>query len=430
MNNYHKKAISLLLSFLLVLLSLATPFFGGVRTAKAGNPPSISVEGGTSSQTHVNNAAVYKITLTNNCDDAETFDLSAGGTSNGWTAEIFDSSNANQISQTPQIDPGETYVFYARITPESKVCDGMQDNTTITVSPQSGNCGSSSVTLTTTAINGGTLVLTKSVSPSDAKVGDTVTWTIHIKNTGNDPIGDVTITDTLGAGCSYNSDIDFHGHNPESGTYPDWAYNEIQPGADYEVTFSSTVTGCSDIDNSISGKWGINECQNVSTLASVKFVPTTPDIDYTISDISVPYCGSASIDIPITNSGNGNADNFKLKIDKIPDFYSISNIGSDWSYDSNTGEFSYNGGSSAGSIAPNETVHLTFTVSMPYGHCDTVQGSATLKYTAEYQSSCGDSFYNPSKIGNILVIGKAPHFDLEKTGPRSVDIGQTGLTYT
>lgn len=56
-------------------------------------------------------------------------------------------------------------------------------------------------------------------------------------------------------------------------------------------------------------------------------IPTTPSIQYVAPNISVPYCGSTDIAIPITNNGDGVARNFKLKIDRISQDYQISNIG-------------------------------------------------------------------------------------------------------
>ena len=432
--SFFGKLIIFSVSLMFIFSSFAIPF-GGMKNLPAVKADTSISATNTSLSTHVKVAADYELTITNNCANEDDITVSTSGTATGWTVDLLDSNDSTTLNNPITIPGNGTHTIYVHITPSASVCNDATDTTTVKATSAGNNgcsSGSSSVDLTTTAINTGNLVITKSVSPDEAKVGDTVTWTIHIKNTGNDPIGNVTITDTLGSGSTYNNDINFNGHNPDSGGYPQWKYNEIQIGDDYTVTFSSTISGCSDVDNNLSGKWGLSgsECQNVSTLASVKLIPTAPDIDYTISDISVPYCGSTNVDIPITNSGDGIAKNFKLKIDKIPDFYTISNIGSDWSYNSSTGEFTYLVGTPSGAIQPNTTVHLTFTVTMPSGHCDTSQGNATLKYTAEYGDPCGNAFYNPSKVGTISVTNGAPYFDLTKTGPRSVNIGQTGLTYT
>ena len=103
--------------------------------------------------------------------------------------------------------------------------------------------------------------------------------------------------------------------------------------------------------------------------------------------------------------------------------------GQDWSYDSGSGVFTYTGGSPAGSIAPGGAVNLDFTVAMPHSSCNLSQAGADLKYLPEYYDGCGNLFITPTKVSSIGLIGAAPSLTVTKSGPESVNVGETGNTY-
>ncbi|MGC8756898.1 MAG: hypothetical protein ACP5QX_00400, partial [Caldisericaceae bacterium] len=425
----EKKVLSIYVA-LVLMLNL-------VPWGRAVAAPGLSVSPSNAQSTQVGVYVSYKITVTNSCSEADIFNITYLPADSNWTVALFGSDNSTPLSDhnsdsirdTGSIPAGGSVDIYVRVTPDYAVCNNSQYPLTVTATSTNGNCGgSAAVILTTTAIHTGNLVITNSASPVEAKVGDTVTWTIHIKNTGSDPIANVAITDTLGSGCTYSGNFT-SSPAQTSGTYPSWNYSQIPAGSDYIVTFTSTISGCSNADNSFSATWG-NGCQTQTTFASVKIIPTVPSISYTAPNISVPYCSSTNVSIPIINNGDGFAKEFKLKIDKIPSFYNISNIASSWNYDSLTGEFTYTGGTPSGTIPSGATVDLSFTLTMPPGSCNTSQGNATLIFTAEYKDPCGNPFYNPSQIGSIGVSGTGAYFDISKTGPGAVDIGQAGLTYS
>ncbi|MGC8943033.1 MAG: hypothetical protein ACP5KX_02855, partial [Caldisericia bacterium] len=405
----------------------------------------VSISPSNSLTTRVNTNATFTFRVTNNCTSQNIYNVQV--TSNiptGWTIGLYYDqngtnplvdNNGDDIPDTGTINSGANKNFYVLIKPNSSICHNKTENFVIRVQGTNSNCENPQTnyidsTISVTTINDGNLVITKEANPKEGKVGDYITWTIRIKNTGSDPIGNVNITDTLGSGISNPSNFVYGGVTPQ-GSFPNWIYNEIPVNTEYTIQFTTIISGCSDIHNIVDAWWGVNEgniCQTQHILQSVKIIPTVPNIQFTAPNISVPYCGSTNVTIPITNSGNGVAKNFKLKIDTIPSGYQISNIGSNWSYDSQTGEFIYLGGNPSGTINPNETVNLTFTVSMPQGACSIP--SKTLKFFSEYLDPCGNPFINPSLLGSISVSGSGAYFTISKVGPDPVDIGELGKTYT
>ena len=437
-----------LLNFFVIFVLLTTLFSGNpifkLKPVYAADFI-LTILPSSSLSTRVNTNAVFRFRVINNCSDSNIYNVSLiSSQPQGWSIGFYhDQNGTNPLTDTNGDGIPDTGIvnstgskdFYVLIKPSSTICNNTTQNFTIRVQGTSSNCENPQTNyidseISVTAINGGNLVISKEANPKEGKVGESVTWTIKIKNTGQDPIGNVNITDALGPGISNPINFNFN-PQPSSGSFPNWVYNEIPPYSEYIVTFTTTISGCSNAHNEVYAWWGLDEtnsCQTQSVLQSVKIIPTTPNIVYTAPNIQVPYCGSVNVSIPITNSGDGVAKNFKLKIDTIPSGYQISNIGANWSYDPNTGEFTYLGGNPPGSINPNQTVNLTFTVSMPSGACSLP--AATLKFYSSYLDPCDNPFINPTQLGSISVSGSGAYFTISKSGPDPVDIGETNKTYT
>ena len=397
----------------------------------------VSVSPSSNLSTHVKLPASFGLTIINNYTQSNTYNLLFTSViPSGWTFGFYadqngttplSDTNGDGTVDTGSIDSNQSKTVYVLITPKSSVANNTVGSFSLHVQ---GNNSADYIdtTLQVTAINGGTLAIKKEANPTEGKVGDMITWTIHIKNLGSDPIGNVHILDTIGEGISVPSNFSFV-PLPSSGNFPSWIYDEILPGSDYTVTLQTTISGCSNADNTVDGWWGVdenNKAQSQHVLQSVKIIPTVPDIQYTPPTILVPYCSSTNVSIPITNNGNGVARNFRLRVNTIPSGYNVSNVGNGWSYDASSGEFTYLGGTIQGTINSQETATLAFTVSM--GSCNLP--AATLKYFSKYEDSCGNSFKSPSQLGSISVTGKGASFTITKTGPDPVDIGDINKTYT
>ena len=94
----------------------------------------------------------------------------------------------------------------------------------------------------TTQINNATIVATKSVNTPTAAIGDIVTYTIAVTNTGNIPASANVLTDGLGAGASFIQNSVTINNVPQPGLDPSLGIHlaDIPPGKYCIYYFSST----------------------------------------------------------------------------------------------------------------------------------------------------------------------------------------------
>jgi len=85
------------------------------------------------------------------------------------------------------------------------------------------------------------LLLAKSVDRSTAAVGDTVTFTVSYRNSGNGPLTGVAVVDTLPAGLEATAASE-GGTISTDGATVTWALADIAAGAEGTLTVNVTVT--------------------------------------------------------------------------------------------------------------------------------------------------------------------------------------------
>jgi len=188
---YNEEKILRILTVLVLLMNL-------IPWAKVIAAPSVTSVSPSNNQTvNVGNEAIYKVTIQNTCSQSDIFNVTSSPTNQHWSVSLFKSDNSTPLSDTNgdgivdtgSVTSGGNVDIYVHVKPDYAVCNNSQYALTLTFTSTNGNCGgNANVTLTTTAIHRGNLVITKEVSPTEAKVGDTVTWTIHIRNTGQDQL--------------------------------------------------------------------------------------------------------------------------------------------------------------------------------------------------------------------------------------------------
>ena len=85
------------------------------------------------------------------------------------------------------------------------------------------------------------LLLAKSADPTTAAIGDTVTFTVSYRNSGNGPLTGVTVVDTLPAGLEATTASD-GGTISADGATVTWALADIAAGAEGTLSVDVNVT--------------------------------------------------------------------------------------------------------------------------------------------------------------------------------------------
>jgi uncharacterized repeat protein (TIGR01451 family) len=151
------------------------------------------------------------------------------------------------------------------------------------------------------------LAVTKVVSNATPNVGDTITFTITVANTGPNAATGVTVTDPLPAGVSFVSD------NPSQGAYDDltgvWTVGTVAPGATPTLTITATVNSPSQIVNTatIDGdQFDPNPSNNtVSTTADPQSAELA--LAKSVSDATPNVSDQITFTVTLTNTGPNTA---------------------------------------------------------------------------------------------------------------------------
>ena len=243
----------------------------------------------------------------------------------------------------------------------------------------------------------------KEVNTSEAKVGDTLTYTIKLTNNGNAD-GTVTVTDEIPAGTTLVEKSITNNGVESNGTIT-WTDVEVKAGDTVEVSFKVTIN--SDTKTSVTNKAvidGNKPTEEVET--KVANITGTKTVDKTETKVG----DTLTYTITLTNSGN--ADGMVTVTDEIP-------TGTTLVADSITANGSYN--------EENKTITWT-DVKVEAGKTAEVSFKATI-----------NSDTKTSVTNKAVIDGNKPTEEVETkvaniTGTKTVDkteakVGDT-LTYT
>ena len=152
----------------------------------------------------------------------------------------------------------------------------------------------------------------KEVNTSEAKVGDTLTYTIKLTNNGNAD-GTVTVTDEIPTGTTLVADsITANGSYNEENKTITWTDVKVEAGKTAEVSFKVTIN--SDTKTSVTNKAvidGNKPTEEVET--KVANITGTKTVDKTEAKVG----DTLTYTITLTNSGN--ADGEVILTDVIPE---------------------------------------------------------------------------------------------------------------
>lgn len=178
----------------------------------------------------------------------------------------------------------------------------------------------------------GAIQIYKTPSVIDAHVGDTVTWTIIVENTGLGPIYNVVVTDVLGTGLSYVSSSP---PGTPSGQTVTWDFEMIPPGGKEEIELRVQVIACSGLENKADARFGCDDgsvcydtaVQGGTATASIRLLVDNPLLNFTPPAIQIPYCDprGTTVTVRITNNGAGPAKNVRICVN-FPSTLLIQNV--------------------------------------------------------------------------------------------------------
>ncbi|MFO1463339.1 MAG: CARDB domain-containing protein [bacterium] len=175
------------------------------------------------------------------------------------------------------------------------------------------------------------LRVTKEVNDLTPNVGDTVTYTIHVRNlspsvtaTNIDvtdiTIGDITLSSASGAGWSCSNAGGNPPLPPANPRVISCSRASLAPSTTSNLTLTGTVNSAGPVTNtagvSSSGTFDPNGSNNSQSVALVAVNPALPDADLSIVKTATPTVGvvgdPVSYSIVVTNNGPGVASNIQV----------------------------------------------------------------------------------------------------------------------
>ena len=282
----------------------------------------------------------------------------------------------------------------------------------------------------------GAVTIKKTPNVVAREVGQTVTWTLTIENTGLGIIENVAVSDVLGAGLQYLSSTNGGSNAGQTTTWDSSGYAALasmDPGDILTMDLTATVIACEGLDNSADVKWGCSpsvSCFDTATdggtaTASVERIVKTPLISFTPPDITFNYCQDyVDVSFVITNLGDGPAYNLRSIVDLSA--FSISNVSSGASWDGS--QFTLTDPIPA-APGPGNSYTLSFRVGYA-GWCGGSFPTGDLLWQKVYQDGCGNDFYPPVELSQVNAPVNTPSVSISKNGAGSaIQIGSQ-VTYT
>ncbi|MEO0548290.1 MAG: hypothetical protein AAFZ91_00095 [Pseudomonadota bacterium] len=275
-------------------------------------------------------------------------------------------------------------------------------------------------------VQNGAIILEKNPNVTNAKFGDVVTWEVTVRNSGLGGIFDLDLSELgIGSGLSLDQITPLQPVTPTpivSGASVLLPY--LASGETLSAAIEATVSQCTGLTNT-AALTERTSLLSATVDATVQLELETPEISYSVVTSDVPYAGTGSITLTITNSGDGDAQNFGLDTSLVGAALAVVSTSAGWSYDSGTGRLSKDDGS----FLAGATESVTLTVSDAGDVCSVV-GSIPMSFTAEFEDDCGTVFTTPAEIAQIS-LDQVPNVSLSGGSVPRLSIGQSGsLTLT
>ncbi len=253
-------------------------------------------------------------------------------------------------------------------------------------------------------VNPGAITVLKDPAVTQAALGDIVTWTVYVNNTGYGAVYNVQVTDTLGAGLQW------------MGGLTSTSFVSIPVGESRSFTISAQVMSCAGLDNFAVATWGCDSqtCQAPQQAkASIDLMPRFPALSYALPAFDLPYCAGFEVfAIPITNTGDGAAISPTLEASFAPFQVSVA------------APASYSGGAfQLPDIPPGQTYTLVFTLTAPANICAAAR-QGEFNFDLRYQDACAFPYAEIPQMSSWQMTNALGELSVSKTMPPAIYRGQ------
>ena len=402
---------------------------------KSAAPTSVSAVGQTVTYT-------FAVTNTGNVDLSgvhvtDTQLPPAGGLASGPTCQSLSSPAGSCSGSSTSLAPGQVATFTATyIVTQADLDHGsIHDSATATGTPPTGpSVTSPPSTATVTATQSPALSIVKSASPASVSaVGQTVTYTFAVKNTGNVDLTGVSVADTqqppaggLASGPTCQSLSSPTGSCSGSST-------SLAPGQSATFTATYIVTQADlnhlSINDSATATGTPPTGPSVTSPPSTASVPVTQNPALSIVKSAAPASVSAVGDtvtytFAVTNTGNVNLTGVSVNDTQEPPAGALASGPTCQSLSSPSGSCS---GSST-SLAAGQSA--TFTATYTVTQADLDHGSINDSATATGTPPTGPSVTSPPSTASVPVTQNPALSIVKSASPASVSAVGNTVTYT
>lgn len=294
-------------------------------------------------------------------------------------------------------------------------------------------------------VNPGGVTIKKTPNVVSRELGQNVTWTLTIENTGLGTIENVEVTDVLGAGLQYVSSD--HSNTVSGGPGGEtifWDSGDVvefasmDPGDIVEITIEAQVIDCEYLENTADVRWGcnpgpLNTCFNTATdggtaTASIQRIVKTPLISYTAPDVNFSYCADyVDINMTISNIGDGTA----YDVWTIIDFggLTVSNVSAGAAYNTSVAPPLGPRFELTNPIAPLGSYNLSFRLNYS-AWCGGGFPVGDLLWQKVYKDACDNEFYPPVELSQVNAPTGNTGLSVSKSsGQEAMQIGDQ-ITYS
>jgi len=232
-------------------------------------------------------------TVMSSVDGSLAFDTDTTGAPDAnATIELTGVTTQTTLAQS------ETLIFVFKLATNADAKSGQRLEVTLQSGDPVAECKTAMQNLQTAR---GNLVVTKKPTLQDARVGEAVTWTVEMRNSGMGNVYSATLTDIPGSGLANVNVV------------PSLSAIEMAPEATQLYTVTAVVDACTNLTNTVAATWPTGNADGSGTLGNpahdevdVVLLLDTPDVAVEVGSLpQVDYCGALDTTIPVTVTNTG-----------------------------------------------------------------------------------------------------------------------------